>query len=316
VISEHAMLTGIATRVSQRLADTPPSTGPDPQRPRRKNFYRSVWISDLHLCTRDCQSEALYHFLDSIKCDYLYLVGDIIDVWSLRKRWHWPKQYNEVLHKLLKRSRKGAKVIYIPGNHDEFFRDFIGYQFGDVEITPHAHHVTADGRRFLVTHGDEFDTIVVYHKWLSHFGNWAYRYLITLNRLVNIVRRWFNLPYWSLSGAIKRKVKHAIKYITDYEDLLCREAERQKVDGVICGHIHQPVMREMDGILYCNTGDWVENCTALVETEAGELRLVWWHIEMDDRCSTMPSAVALPHHVPAAADYAALVPGSASVPRS
>jgi len=261
-----------------------------------KTFYRSVWISDTHLCTKDCQSEMLYSFLDSIKCDYLYLVGDIVDVWALKKRWHWPKQYNEVIHKLLKRSRKGAKVFFIPGNHDELFRDFEGFQFGDVQIVLKAFHETADGRRFLVLHGDEFDTIVMYHNWLSRLGSWAYDYLILLNRVVNGVRRRFGQPYWSLSGAIKRRVKQAVKHLANFEDLLVREARRNEVHGVICGHTHTPGMREMDSILYCNTGDWVENCTALVEKENGELEIVWWHSEMDERCSDMADSVLLPQH--------------------
>lgn len=244
-----------------------------------KTFYRSVWISDVHLCTRDCQSEALYDFLDSLHCDYLYLVGDIVDIWALRKKWYWPAQYNDVIHKLLKRSRKGAKIIFIPGNHDDFFRDFIGYQFGDVEVVQNTVHVTADNRRFLVLHGDEFDTVVQYHGWLSHLGSSIYAYLVVINRMVNAVRRWFGWPYWSLSGAIKRRVKQAVKFMTRFEELLTKEGKRQDVDGVICGHIHQPGMREVEGVLYINTGDWVENCTALVEDESGALRLIWWKRE-------------------------------------
>lgn len=248
-----------------------------------KRFYRSVWISDVHLCTRDCQAEMLQSFLESIKCDYLYLVGDIIDVWALRRRWHWPVEYNEVLHRLLKRCRKGAQVIFIPGNHDEFFRGFVGYSFGDMRIAPRAYHITADGRKFLVLHGDEFDTVVRYRPWLSHLGTWAYNYLIAINRLVNGVRRWLGKPYWSFSGAIKRRVKQAVKYLTDFERILVREAQGQGVDGVICGHIHQPALCERSGILYCNTGDWVENCTALVEHEDGRLEIIWWHQELESR---------------------------------
>lgn len=264
-----------------------------------KKFYRSVWISDVHLCTKDCQAEVLYNFLDSIKVDYLYLVGDIIDMWAMKKKWHWPKQYNEVIHKLLKRSRKGAKVIYIPGNHDEFFRDFEGYQFGDVEVMNRVYHETADGRKFLVLHGDEFDAVVLYKPWLSHLGSWAYHHLIFMNRVVNAVRRQFGKPYWSLSGAIKRKVKQAVKYLTNFEDLIVAETKRQNLDGVICGHIHQPALREIDGITYCNTGDWVENCTALVENEDGSLEIVYWHKEMDGRCGDMHANSSLPHHVAA-----------------
>lgn len=245
-----------------------------------KRHYRSVWVSDVHLCTKDCQAEALYAFLDGLRCDYLYLVGDIIDIWALQRRWHWPKQYNEVLHKLLKRSRKGSKVTFIPGNHDDLFRNFIGYTFGDVEILEHTYHETADGRKFLVLHGDEFDTVVQYHTWLSKAGSMAYRYLIMLNRLVNTVRRAFGWPYWSLSGVVKRRVKQAVNFMTRYEEILTREAKRQEVDGVICGHIHDPKIIERDGILYCNTGDWVENCSALVEHEDGTLEIVYWHEEL------------------------------------
>jgi len=268
----------------------------------KKRFYRSVWISDTHLCTKDAQSEMLYSFLDNIKCDYLYLVGDIIDIWSLQRRWFWSQQYNEVLHKLLKRSRKGAKVIYIPGNHDEFFRNFVGYQFGDVDVVSHAYHETADGRRFLVIHGDEFDTVVRYHTWLSRLGTFAYGFLIRLNRVVNAVRARMGKPYWSFSGAIKRKVKQAVKYRTNFEDLLTKEAQRQRLDGVICGHIHQPAMRQLDGIAYCNTGDWVENCTALVEREDGSLELIWWHEALDDRCRDLARIAMLPQHSLDAAD--------------
>lgn len=241
-----------------------------------KHFFRSVWISDVHLGTREAHTELLYDFLDSIRCDYLYLVGDIIDVWAMRKRWFWPVQYNELLHKLLKRSRKGAKVSYIPGNHDEFFREMVGYQFGDVEIVSHAYHETADGRRFLIRHGDEFDAVVRYHKWLAKLGDWAYGYLIILNRWLNAFRRRLQLPYWSLSGAVKRRVKHAVSYVTEFEDVLAREARKRKVDGVICGHIHEPTLREIDGILYCNCGDWIDHCSALVEHVDGRLEVIRW----------------------------------------
>ncbi len=260
-------------------------------------FYRSVWISDAHLCTRDCQAELLYSFLDSIKCDYLYLVGDIIDVWALKRKWYWPGQYNEIVHKLLKRSRKGAKVIFIPGNHDEFFNDFIGYHFGDVEIRAKAHHHTADGRSFLVMHGHEFDAVVLYHKWLSHLGAWAYGHLVVLNRIINAVRRAIGMPYWSLSGTIKRRVKRAVNHITEFETVLAEHARREGVDGIICGHIHQPAMHDLDGISYCNTGDWIENCTALVEHFDGKMEMVWWHEVVDRRCQDLSASVALPQGV-------------------
>jgi UDP-2,3-diacylglucosamine pyrophosphatase LpxH len=270
--------------------DAHPGTGiADPD----KRFYRSVWISDVHLCTRDSRSDMLYRFLDTIRCDYLFLVGDIFDLWALKRKWYWPPQYNEVLHKLLKRSRKGARVIFLPGNHDEFFRSFAEYTFGAIEIAEEFVHETADGRRLLVLHGDKFDTIVLYHRWLSVLGSRAYNYLILVNRVFNKVRRWFGLPYFSLSGAIKRKVQSAINYVTSFEDILTSEARRRGVDGVICGHIHQPLLEDRDGLLYGNTGDWVENCTALVESETGELELIWWHSEEDARCRGMAEQVLL-----------------------
>lgn len=255
-----------------------------------KKKYRSVWISDVHLGSRDAQSEPFHHFLDTIRCDYLYLVGDIIDIWALKKTFFWPKQYNEVLHKLLKRARKGAKVIYIPGNHDEFFREFVGYTFGDIQVVDDLIHETADGRRFLVTHGDKFDAAVRGHPWMAKLGDWGYRRLVVINRVYNTVRRWFGKPYFSLSGAIKRKVKGAVKFLNNYEKILVNEAHRLKVDGVICGHIHQPGYRTMDNIEYCNTGDWIENCTALVEHEDGTLELIWWHEVMDERVDR-PTAI-------------------------
>lgn len=248
-----------------------------------KKTYRSVWVSDVHLGSRDAQSELFHHFLDTIRCDHLYLVGDIIDVWALKKAWYWPKQYNEVVHKLLKRTRKGAKVTYIPGNHDEFFREFVGYTFGDIEVVDEIIHTTEDGRRFLVTHGDRFDAAVRVHPWMAKVGDWGYRRLVLLNRFYNAVRRWMGKPYFSLSGAIKRKVKGAVKFLNNFETLLVEEAQRCHVDGVICGHIHQPATRTMDGIEYCNTGDWIENCTALVEHEDGSLELIWWHEVLDER---------------------------------
>jgi UDP-2,3-diacylglucosamine pyrophosphatase LpxH len=248
-----------------------------------KTFYRSVWISDVHLCTRDNRADLLYDFLGSIRCDYLYLVGDIIDVWALRKRWFWPAFYNEVLHKLLKRARKEANVIYIPGNHDDFFRSFVGYHFGDVRLVENAIHETTDGRRLLVLHGDEFDTVVKHHRWLAALGSCAYNHLITVNRLVNLIRGYLGMPYWSFSGAVKRRVKQAVKFVNSFEQILASEAHRLGVDGVVCGHIHQPAIREIDGILYCNTGDWIENCTALVEHESGRLELVYWPAEQDRR---------------------------------
>ncbi|MCB9850983.1 MAG: UDP-2,3-diacylglucosamine diphosphatase [Phycisphaerales bacterium] len=239
-------------------------------------FYRSVWISDLHLASLESQAQLVHSFLDQMKCDYLYLVGDIIDVWTLRKKWYWPKLYNEVMHKLLKRSRKGAKIVYIPGNHDEFFRSFVGFTFGDIEVKTRDIHTTADGKRLLVTHGDEFDAVVRHRRAFSLLCNGAHQHLIRLNHVVNFIRRLFGLREWRLSVAVARKMQNAFRHLKNYEDLLVEEALRNEVDGVVCGHSHRPALLERDGILYCNCGDWTENCTALVEHTDGRLELLNW----------------------------------------
>lgn len=241
-----------------------------------KTHYRSVWISDTHLCSRDCRADVLLSFLQHTKCEYLYLVGDFIDVWQLKRRWFWSQSFNNVIHRVLSKARKGAKVTYIPGNHDECFRDYAGQKFGGLQISLRAEHRTADGRRLLILHGDEFDMIVQSRKWLAVLGSAAYDYLVILNRLLNVLRRRFGLPYWSLAAYTKSRVKDAVKFIGRFEEVVVHEARKEKFDGVICGHIHQPVIKQVDGMLYCNTGDWVENCTALVETESGELKLVYW----------------------------------------
>jgi UDP-2,3-diacylglucosamine pyrophosphatase LpxH len=262
-----------------------------------KTYYRSVWISDTHLCSRDCRVEYLLSFLKSVKCEYLYLVGDFIDIWQMKRRWYWPQSINNVVHKVLAKSKKGAKVTYIPGNHDEFFRAFVGHQFGGVHIKDKAIHTTADGRRMLILHGDEFDMVVQYNKWLAVIGSAAYDYLVTANRVLNLGRRKLNLPYWSLSAAIKRKVKNAVTYVDKYEAAMVREARKESVDGIICGHIHQPAIKMIDGFLYCNTGDWVENCTALVEEEDGKLSIVHWLSEWEREIGTVnstPDAVSEP----------------------
>lgn len=256
-----------------------------------KTYFRSVWISDAHLCCKDAQAECLYDFLNSIRCENLYLVGDIIDIWALRRKWYWPNQYNEVIHKLLKFARRGTRVVFIPGNHDDMFRSYVGYNFGGIEVALNAIHETRNGQRYLVVHGDEFDTVVQYHRWLSHLGSWAYGHLISLNRVVNVVRRRLGKPHWSLSGAIKRRVKKAVKLVNRFETVLSEAAHRHKVDGVICGHIHQPAMYDIDGVRYCNTGDWVESCTALVEDERGDISLLDWRPVYDAKTRTQTTTV-------------------------
>ncbi|UEM22693.1 UDP-2,3-diacylglucosamine diphosphatase [Skermanella mucosa] len=238
--------------------------------------YRSIWISDVHLGTRGCQADLLLDFLRCHESEYLYLVGDIVDGWRLKRSWYWPQAHNDVVQKLLRRARKGAKVFYIPGNHDEAFREYIGLNFGGVAVVEDAVHTTADGRRLLVIHGDQFDAVVKYAKWLAHLGDGAYTALLGINTWFNYVRRKLGFTYWSLSAYLKHRVKNAVEYIGDYETALAEEARRRNVDGVICGHIHSAEMRPMEGVLYCNDGDWVESCTALVEHESGELEIINW----------------------------------------
>jgi UDP-2,3-diacylglucosamine pyrophosphatase LpxH len=236
-----------------------------------KPHYRAIWISDAHLCGRDCQVGCLHGFLRRVKCDYLYIVGDFFDFWQFRGRWRWPREQHSVLRRILKMAKKGTRIYYIPGNHDEVLRDYEGTSVGGVEIRNRTTHTTLTGQRLLVMHGDEFDTIVQCHRWLAVLGSVAYDHLIFLNRIVNFVRRLFKLPYYSLSGAIKRKVKRALLFARNFEEAAVHAARREGLDGIICGHIHQPALREINGVLYANCGDWVENCTAVAETLTGEL---------------------------------------------
>ena len=238
--------------------------------------YRTVFISDVHLGTRGCQAELLLDFIRQISCEKLYLVGDILDGWKLRGGWWWPQAHNDVVQKLLRMARKGVEVIYIPGNHDEVVRGFFGVHFGGVVVARDWIHETADGRSFLVTHGDEFDGVVQYAKWLAVLGDWAYRTVLVLNTVLNLVRRRLGFGYWSLSAFLKVKVKNALQFIEDYEQTLADEARRRGVDGVICGHIHKAEIRDFDGVVYINDGDWVESCTAIVEHADGRLEILEW----------------------------------------
>lgn len=238
--------------------------------------YRAVFISDLHLGTPGCQATELLDFLKDSSSDYLYLVGDIIDGWQLRRRWYWPQAHNDVVQKLLRRARKGCRVVFVPGNHDEFARGFIGHQFGGIEVEEEAVHVTVDGRSLWVTHGDYFDGVIQCAKWLAYVGDTAYEFTLKLNRYLNHLRAKFGLPYWSLSAYLKLKVKKAVNFISDFELAVAREARKRGHQGVVCGHIHHAEIRDIDGILYCNDGDWVESRTALVEHHDGRLEIVYW----------------------------------------
>jgi UDP-2,3-diacylglucosamine pyrophosphatase LpxH len=245
----------------------------DPESP---NTYRTLWISDVHMGTRGCKADHLVDFLRHHSADTIYLVGDIVDGWRLRQSWFWPQSHNDLVQKLLRLARKGKHLVFIPGNHDELFRDYLGLVLGGITIQSEAVHVTADGKRLLVVHGDEFDAVVLYSKWLAKLGASIYELLILLNHGFNGLRRRLGFPYWSLSAFIKLKVKNAIAFVERYEQTFLREARKRQVDGVVCGHIHKAELREQDGILYGNTGDWVESCTALVEHFDGRLEILTW----------------------------------------
>lgn len=259
-----------------RLKKTPKEPPPVSTEPRTMLDHRTIFISDTHLGTRGCKAELLADFLRHNDCKTLYLVGDIIDGWRLQRSWYWPQSHNDVVQELLKKARKGTKVVYIPGNHDEALREYADLSFGDIDMRNEDIFECADGRRFLVLHGDHFDGVVKYAKWLAVLGDWAYTSAMVLSDGVNVVRRNFGLPYWSLSAYLKHKVKNAVEYIGNYETALAREARARNVDGVICGHIHHAEIRPIGDILYCNDGDWVESCTALVEDKEGSLSIMRW----------------------------------------
>jgi UDP-2,3-diacylglucosamine pyrophosphatase LpxH len=238
--------------------------------------YRTIFISDTHLGSRGCQAELLLDFLKHNEAETYYLVGDIVDGWRLKSGWYWPQAHNDVVQKLLRKVRKGTHMVYVPGNHDEFARQYLGLTFGGIVVVNRIVHTTADGRRLLVIHGDEFDIVVRNAKWLAFLGDWAYDLALFLNTNFNHCRRLFGFGYWSFSAWAKLKVKNAVNFIGAFETALSEEAKRQEVDGVVCGHIHHAVIRDIDGITYVNTGDFVESCTAVVEHDDGRLEIVRW----------------------------------------
>lgn len=251
--------------------------GPSNTDDREGQFkVRTAWISDVHLGTPGCQADALLDFLKRVECDTLYLVGDIIDGWQLRRSWYWPQAHNDVVQKLLRKARKGTRVIFIPGNHDEFGRKFLDHSFGGIEVAEEWIHTTADGKRLWITHGDLYDGVIQCARWLALLGDSLYEFTLKLNRHLNSFRARAGLPYWSLSKYLKLKVKRAVSYMGDFESALAREARKRGVDGLVCGHIHHAEMRMVEDILYCNDGDWVESLTALVEHADGRLAIVDW----------------------------------------
>ena len=243
--------------------------------------YRTIFISDVHLGTRASQASFLIDFLRENDADTYYLVGDIVDFWRIKRGAVWPQSHNDVLQTLLGKVRQGARMIYIPGNHDEGLRDYCGTQFGGVEIVRNAIYETSTGKRYLVIHGDEFDVVVRYARWLAFLGDRGYQLTLALNVPLNFVRRRLGLGYWSLSAYLKGRVKSAVNFIGDFENSLSEEAARRQVDGVICGHIHRAASKQIADVHYVNTGDWVESATAFVEHQDGTLELVRWSEHMD-----------------------------------
>ena len=238
--------------------------------------FRTLFISDVHLGARGCQADRLLDFLRDHDAETIYLVGDIVDGWQIKSGWYWPQMHNDVVQKLLRKARKGARIIYIPGNHDEFLREYYGTHFGGIEVVERTMHGGADGRRYLVTHGDQFDLVVTHARWLALLGDKVYDTAIFVNRWFNAIRRQFGFPYWSLSQWAKQKVKNAVNYIGNFEKTLAAEAHRHNADGVICGHIHHAAIHDRFGVRYINCGDWVESCTAIAEHADGRFEIITW----------------------------------------
>ncbi|GHF11171.1 UDP-2,3-diacylglucosamine hydrolase [Kordiimonas sediminis] len=263
------------------LTADPAQKSPPPKKARKsKRHYRAIFISDTHLGTKTARADLLHDFLKSVTCDQLYLVGDIVDGWRLKKTWYWDTLHNDIIRRVLKMAKTGTKVTYVPGNHDEGLRDFTGHDMAGVILERDAIYTDLDGKQYWVLHGDEFDGVVKYAKWLAHVGDWAYTLLLNLNTTFNAVRRALGLPYWSLSAYLKHKVKNAVEYIGKFEEAVADEARRRGMDGVICGHIHHAEIRSFGGITYMNDGDWVESCTALVEHSQGGFEIIYYAKEV------------------------------------
>jgi len=239
--------------------------------------FRTLFISDVHLGSKAAKADFLIDFLKYHEADTIFLVGDIVDGWRLKRSWYWPQVCNDVIQKLLRQARKGTRVVYIPGNHDEFLRDFPGMHFGGIEVAERMMHEGADGKKYLVLHGDEFDVVVRNARLLAYLGDWAYDMAIRINIVLAAIRRRMGMPYWSFSAWAKLQVKHAVNFIGEFQRVVADEARKCGADGVICGHIHHAVIEEMDGVRYINTGDWVESCTAIAEHEDGTFELITWN---------------------------------------
>jgi UDP-2,3-diacylglucosamine pyrophosphatase LpxH len=267
-----------------------------PSRPRRaasaNKYHRTIFISDTHLGTRGCKAETLAAFLEQNDCGTLFLVGDIVDGWQLKRRWYWSEAQTKVVREILRKVDRGTRVIFVPGNHDEFARDYCGRVFAGIEVIHEIIYETADGKHLLVLHGDRFDGVIACAKWLAHLGDWAYTIALMWNDALGVIRRRIGLPYWSLSAWVKHKIKNAVEYISRFEEAVAREAASRGVDGVVCGHIHHAEIRHIGGVLYLNDGDWVESCTALVEDAHGNLEILRW--ATPSQANTIPDRCAAP----------------------
>ena len=268
----------------------------DLDRPARR-LFRSLFLSDIHLGTRHCQAELLLDFLETHEAEQIYLIGDIVDGWRLRRSWHWPEAHDDVIQAIIRKARLGIRVVYIPGNHDEFIRVFAGKKIRNIDFLDQTIHLTAAGRRYLVTHGDQFDVVIQNAKWMAYLGDRFYEFALTTNTCLNLLRGRLGLDYWSLGAFAKRHVKSFVNIVGQFERVVAEEVRQRGLDGVICGHIHHAVSRTMNGIHYVNTGDWVESCSAVAEDADGRLEVIRW----TGSGSTVPAASPL---VPEAHDHA------------
>ena len=255
--------------------------------------YKTIFISDIHLGSKACQAELLLDFLKHNDSEKLYLVGDIVDGWRLKRKWYWPQSHNDVVQKILRKARKGTEIIYVPGNHDEGLRRYIGTHFGGIEVRPTDIYEAVNGDKYLVLHGDSFDNVMLYARWLASIGDHAYDLVLRLNTVFNGLRRLMGLRYWSLSSYLKIKVKNAVQFISEFERVLANEAQKAGVQGVICGHIHHAEIKQYGDIIYMNDGDWVESCSALVEHFDGTWEIIFWADIVAQRGATSKAAAVL-----------------------
>jgi len=258
-----------------------------------KKHYRTIFLSDIHLGTKGCQADRLLDFLKQHTCDELYLVGDIIDGWRMKSSIYWPQSHSNVLRRFLTLSKRGTRVVYVTGNHDEFLRKYSDLAIGNLELVDEAIHHTAAGERLLVVHGDEYDVITRYHRWVAWLGDRGYSLLMHLNRYLNRLRSRFGYGYWSLSAYVKHRVKRAVNFISEFEEAIAHQCRKQGYDGVVCGHIHHAEIRDLTGTTYMNCGDWVESCTALVEDERGSFQILEWG-RVAAAAASASNVVALP----------------------